>query len=208
MQKYNIFTKYHSVLITNQPLKTLNVEGKQIIECNKNNFLQIPFSQLLKEEKNKKFIIVHVVDLDISKVFLQAIKPYIFVQAAGGLVRNQDNELLFIYRNGKWDLPKGHKEKDEELPQTAVREVMEECGLKNLEIVDNLGITYHIYYMNGRQEIKETHWYNMVTKDYELIAQKEEGIEKAVWIGKDNVDEVVKGCFLNLRSMLEEVDLF
>ena len=69
MQKYKIFTKYHSVCITNQPLKTLNVDDKQIIECNKTNFLQIPFLSLLEEKPNKKSIIVYVADIDASIVF-------------------------------------------------------------------------------------------------------------------------------------------
>ncbi|HBN04205.1 MAG TPA: hypothetical protein DD434_00240, partial [Bacteroidales bacterium] len=203
MQKYNIFTKYHSVLITNQPLKILNVEGKQIIECNKNNFLQIPFSSLLEEKPNQKSIIVYVTDIDASIVFLHVIKSYVFVQAAGGLVRNQYDELLFIFRNNKWDLPKGHKEIGEDIEETALREVREECGLNDLEIVNPLGITYHTYYMNGRHELKETHWYNMKTTEMNLIAQKEEGIEKAAWIGRDKIDEVVKDCFLSLRNLLE-----
>lgn len=208
MQKYNIFTKYHSVCITNQPLKTLNVDDKQIIECDKNNFLQIPFLSLLEEKPNKKSIIVYVADIDASIVFLHVIKSYVFVQAAGGLVRNHNNQLLFIFRNRKWDLPKGHREVGEEIDQTALREVREECGLNDLEIVSQLGITYHTYYMNGRHELKETHWYNMKTSEMELIAQKEEGIEKAEWIGKDKIDEVVKDCFLSLRDLLENTRLF
>lgn len=208
MQKYNIFTKYHSVLITNQTPETLSLEGKQIIECNKDNFLEIPFPNLLKERRKKNSIVVYVKDIDVSKVFMRAIRNYVFVQAAGGLVRNQNNELLFIFRNRKWDLPKGHREVGEEIDQTALREVREECGLNDLEIVSQLGITYHTYYMNGRHELKETHWYNMKTSEMELIAQKEEGIEKAEWIGKDKIDEVISDCFLSLRDLLEKTELF
>ena len=35
---------------------------------------------------------------------------YILIQAAGGLVYNSKNQLLMIFRNGKWDLPKGKLE--------------------------------------------------------------------------------------------------
>jgi len=208
MQKYIIFTKYHSVCLTNQTSSTLNVEGKQFIECNRNNFSTIAFQDLLKEIPNRQSVIVHISDLDVSKVFVECIKRYVFVQAAGGLVRNPDNELLFIFRNGKWDLPKGHKEFGEEIDETAIREVEEECGLKDLVMGDKLGITYHTYYMNGRYELKETHWYNMTTQTSKIIPQKEEGIEKAEWIGKDKIEEVIEDCYLSLQNLLKNTKLF
>ncbi|MBP6429795.1 MAG: NUDIX domain-containing protein [Bacteroidales bacterium] len=208
MQKYKIFTKYHSVCITNQPIEILNVEGKDIIKCNRENFNTLPFYEFLKEVPYKKDIILHVWDLDISRVFIECIKRYVFVQAAGGLVRNPKNELLFIYRNRRWDLPKGHKEHYENIEQTATREVEEECGLKDLVLGEKMGITYHTYYLNGRSEIKETHWYYMRTEMFELIPQKEEGIEKAVWIGEDEIDEVIENCYLSLQDILKEKKLF
>ncbi|MFA6367245.1 MAG: NUDIX domain-containing protein [Bacteroidales bacterium] len=208
MQKYKIFTKYHSVCITNQTFETLNVDGKEIIKCNRNNFLEIPFSDLLKEVPNKKSIILYVSDLDVSKVLIECMKKFVFVQAAGGLVRNTKNELLFIYRNGKWDLPKGHKENNEEIDQTAIREVEEECGLNDLVMGDFLGITYHTYFMNGRNEWKETHWYNMTTQSFALKPQREEGIEKAIWIGEDKIQEVIDNCYLSLQDLLRNTKLF
>src|SRR6267154_620027 len=35
------------------------------------------------------------------------------IEAAGGLVQNEKNEWLIIFRRGKWDLPKGKIEGDE-----------------------------------------------------------------------------------------------
>jgi len=208
MQKYKIFTKYHSVCITNQPLELLNVEGKDIIKCDKDNFLDLPFFEFLNEVPHKQDIILHVSNLDISKVFIECIKRYVFVQAAGGMVRNSQNELLFIYRNKRWDLPKGHKENNEDLDQTALREVEEECGLKDLILGEKLGITYHTYYLNGRYEIKETHWYAMTSDTVDLIPQKEEGIEKAVWIRKEEIEAVMENTYLSLKDFLQSVDLF
>ena len=51
------------------------------------------------------------------------------IEAAGGLVKNENGDYLFIYRNDKWDLPKGKIEKDEKTKVAAVREVEEECGI-------------------------------------------------------------------------------
>ena len=56
-------------------------------------------------------------------------KSITLIEAAGGLVINRKGEYLFIYRNDKWDLPKGKLEKGERKRQGAVREVEEECGI-------------------------------------------------------------------------------
>ena len=45
---------------------------------------------------------------------------------------NFKNEILLIYRNGVWDLPKGKIEFGESYEDAALREVAEETGVKNL----------------------------------------------------------------------------
>ena len=49
------------------------------------------------------------------------------IEAAGGLVYNIENQLLMIFRNNKWDLPKGKLEVGENIQECAIREVEEEC---------------------------------------------------------------------------------
>jgi len=83
------------------------------------------------------------------------------ITAAGGLVLNDENEILFIYRGNKWDLPKGRIEKGEGIEETAVREVEEECGIQNLSIKKKLINTYHLFVQKGEHRLKETHWYLM-----------------------------------------------
>jgi hypothetical protein len=50
------------------------------------------------------------------------------IQASGGIVFNQKNEILLIKRLGKWDLPKGKIKKSETLEECAIREIEEETG--------------------------------------------------------------------------------
>ena len=68
-----------------------------------------------------------------------------FIVAAGGLVRNEKNEFLMIYKNKKWDLPKGKVDVNELYPNAAVREVSEETNVMNLQIISSLFSTFHIY---------------------------------------------------------------
>ena len=112
------------------------------------------------------------------------------VEAAGGLVKNDRDETLFIFRNGKWDLPKGKTEKGENIEETAVREVEEETGVRGLEITEFLMQTFHVFKRNGEYRLKLTHWYQMKTSyDGELLPQFEEDILQVIW--KNDVDTKV-----------------
>ncbi|SDH96520.1 NUDIX hydrolase [Myroides phaeus] len=141
-----------------------------------------------------------------EKQILKKIKDKIPVQkAGGGLVYNSKGEILFILRSGKWDLPKGGIEKNEEMEETAVREVEEETGVNGLEIVRKLPKTYHIFKRNGKYKLKITTWYEMKT-DFEgtPVGQLEEGIEKAVWLNKEQIREAMNNSYENIKLLIDE----
>lgn len=73
---------------------------------------------------------------------------------AGGVVfRRGENgiELLMIQDpKSRWTIPKGHVEEGERLEQTALREVEEETGLKNLKIRDKLDKIHFFYRKEGK----------------------------------------------------------
>ena len=83
--------------------------------------------------------------------FVSFFKRHIKIGAAGGVVENSKQQLLFIYRNGIWDLPKGKIEFKEDKRVAAIREVEEECGLKDPKITGDLPSTYHTYERNGKK---------------------------------------------------------
>ena len=125
------------------------------------------------------------------------------IKAAGGLVYNQEDKLLMIFRNGKWDLPKGKLEQGESIENCAIREVEEECGISNLQITEKLIDTYHIYKYKGKKILKRTFWFKMKSNfDGNLIPQTEEGIMKVVWIERHQIQEKLKNSYANIKALL------
>src|SRR5574344_244172 len=127
------------------------------------------------------------------------------VDAAGGLVSNRRGDFLLISRNGQWDLPKGHREEGEDIKVTAVREVMEETGVDQLELGDLICITDHCYLRNGLWHLKHTWWYNMLyTNPEQLTPQKEENITKAVWVAKSSLPPFLKNTYPSILEVFRE----
>lgn len=127
--------------------------------------------------------------------------------AAGGLVTNDKNELLMMFRRGKWDLPKGKLDEGESLETCAIREVGEETGLKDLELQSLAGVTYHEYFdkYSDADVIKETHWFGMKAKgECHLVPQTEEDIEKIIWADEATLNECLKNTYKNIAEIIEK----
>lgn len=155
----------------------------------------------MKLQKIHAGIFVHK-DLDtLKKAFW---KKFILVQAAGGLVRNEKNEILFMLRRGKWDLPKGKLDKGETLEQCAVREVGEETGLKNIQLERPLLVTWHTYDESGKHFLKETHWYSMkASGDQPIVPQQEEQITELKWAGEKDIKKLLTNTFPSIIDLLK-----
>ena len=109
---------------------------------------------------------------------------------------------LKLLKNDKWDLPKGKAEKKESIEDTAIREVEEETGIKNLEIIDKLPTTYHIYKRNGKHKLKITHWYKMKS-DFNgiLYPQLNEGITRVEWLNEKQAKEALENSYANIKLL-------
>lgn len=160
--------------------------------------INVVIKTLGKKKINSVRLIGHAED-KLLKAFKKKLPNVI---AGGGKVYNDKGQILFIYRNGKWDLPKGKAEKKESIEDTAIREVEEETGIKNLEIVEKLPVTYHIYKRNGKHKLKITHWYKM-TSDFngKLYPQLNEGITKVEWLNKKQAQEALQNSYANIKLL-------
>ena len=157
--------------------------------------------QMLKSKKVKMLYLYHSKEDKLWYYFLNMFK---LIEAAGGLVRNlKTDHFLFIFRNKKWDLPKGRINKNEEVQKAAIREVEEETGVENLSIIKPLNTTFHIFKRNRKHRLKKTFWYLMET-DYigELTPETKEGIEKAIWIEKKLIVSLRSEMYQNINLVI------
>ena len=131
-----------------------------------------------------------------------------FLNTAGGLVQNGFGEYLLIFKNGKWDLPKGLQEQGESPEQAALREVTEECGLAQLVLGKALAISRHSYYLNGELCFKKTQWFWMYVKGRPALQpQSEEGIERCLWCAPDKLLECLQNSYPSIQWLFRRAAL-
>jgi 8-oxo-dGTP pyrophosphatase MutT (NUDIX family) len=132
-------------------------------------------------------------------------KQFKLITAGGGIILNDNNEVLFIFRRGKWDLPKGKLDEGETIEDCSKREVIEETGLKKIDMLKEVGKTYHTYHEKKHFILKTTVWFLMKAPgNQELIPQKEEDIESMQWLGKSEWSAPFANTFPGIRYILNE----
>ena len=146
---------------------------------------------------------VEVCDDDIATVAERFFAEFKYVEAAGGVVCNEQGECLMIYRNGRWDLPKGHVEEGESDEVCAVREIAEETGVEGAKIVRFLCNTLHSYNVYGVWELKRTAWYELRSDAATTTPQTEEGIARVEWCSEQAVEDNLRATFPTIRKVFE-----
>lgn len=196
---YKVFVNEKKLTISELPIsteKTLKFEDLTTFEI---------AIDLLENTSCKELNVYGQKKLVLWEAFKKLFK---IIEAAGGIVKNKNDETLFIHRLGKWDLPKGKIEAGESLEEAALREVEEETSLSELELMGFVGNTYHIYReKNNTSVLKITHWFRMnCLGNQEPIPQIEEGIEKVEWLDNNRVKGEVlpNNTFKNIDLILRQ----
>ena len=115
----------HKIFVGDKPIiLTTKVEP----ETNFKNFdlKTAVMRKVIRTLSKKNIDHVRLIANNENKLLKKALKKLPNVIAGGGKVYNRNGEVLFIYRNDKWDLPKGRIEKNETLEVGAIREVEED----------------------------------------------------------------------------------
>ena len=192
----------YKVFFNRKPIFLITKIIKQDIN---NPMLYLKYSSsenIIKALKSKKVKSLFLYHSNQEKLWRNLLKKFPIVQAAGGLVINSKSEYLFIFRNNKWDLPKGGIEKKENIKDAALREVNEETGVEDIEIIKPLPMTYHFFKRNGVFKLKKTFWYLMKTEfDGKFKPQLLEGITKVEWKLKEELNEIFKNSYENIKTL-------
>ena len=160
--------------------------------------------KIMTEKKLKKTYSVTFTLKNKKEVIKYLKEKFKVIKAAGGIVQNKDNKILFIYRLGKWDLPKGKKDKGEKIKDCAVREVEEETNTK-VKIIKKNCTTWHTYTRYKKFILKKTVWYKMkCIDDSKMKGQKKEKIEKVRWMENKIINEILINSYKSLSYVLKK----
>lgn len=142
---------------------------------------------------------------DENFLFKQFASHFSLVKAAGGVVTNPDEQVLLIFRRGKWDLPKGKNESGESLEETALREVSEETNLKELTLGDFITDTYHTYYVGTNAILKQTRWFFLRNEgNGNLIPQVKEDITHVLWVPTEDLNKYTQNTYGSIIEVLQK----
>ncbi|GAA3615911.1 NUDIX domain-containing protein [Flavivirga amylovorans] len=192
---YKVFVGDKPIILTTKVEQEINFKNYLLDTVN--------IGKVIKELNTTSLNEVRLIHKNEDKLLKKFLKKLPNVIAGGGKVYNENNDVLFIYRNDKWDLPKGKVEGNETIEKTAIREVSEETGVAGLEILKPLETTYHIFKRNGRHKIKITYWFEMKTNfKGNLYGQEEEGITKVEWLNENQAKDALVNSYANIKLLI------
>ncbi len=197
MQIYKVFINNKPIVFSSKHTYCHNVTGFVNIIYNKNLIFNDNFIEKYKAQS------IIILCENPTKVFFNFLSSFKQITAAGGIVFNEKNEVLFIFRNSIWDLPKGKIETNEPIKNGAIREVIEETGITKINTVKTIEKTYHMYMLNQEYILKTTHWFIMKNISYkQLIPQTAEGITNLKWFSKEEINIPLSNTYESIRDLL------
>lgn len=198
----------YKIFINDKPflLTSTDINDARYKTCARVTYDPSKTAHYLKDCEAKKHTGFVLITDDVNFALADVCTHMAVIEAAGGVVFNNKNEVLLIKRLGKWDLPKGKMEGEELPEESAVREVMEECGIDGLTISGKLPCTYHVYKMHNFNFLKITYWYKMQT-DFEkpLTPQTEENITEVKWVPWESINPDTLDTYVSISELLKEL---
>lgn len=197
---YTIHFLHKKLIITTEA--TPDYAYARVIECSDlENFTMEWIYNFLQNNFQEDTLVFITANTD--KMLNKLGEYFKILNASGGLVINPWGNLLLIFRNGKWDLPKGLIEAGETPEVAAKREIAEETGISGVSLRFPLAQTYHAYEIDGLWNLKKTFWFMFETEsDQTPVCQQNEGIEKAIWVKPVLLKELLSNTYETIRLVL------
>ena len=131
-----------------------------------------------------------------------------FMETSCGVVlANGDLILLLRYPQGHWGFPKGHvEENDIDHHSTAIRELEEETGIKDVSIIGEwFATTSYTYSRKGKELEKQVHWFPAKTNSIDVKLSEEH--TDFIWIDVNDAEDMItfdaeKNVLRNARKIL------
>lgn len=162
--------------------------------------------QIISDLESNKFNEIKLYASNINDILTDLYKIYTKIDAAGGIIRNEKNEILIINRLNKFDLPKGKVEPNEDIKDTAIREVKEETGLQDVKIISFFDSTFHTYELKNKKILKQTHWFLMSsTSTQKLIPQTIEDISSVEWINALDINKIFENTYPSIIDLINKL---
>jgi 8-oxo-dGTP pyrophosphatase MutT (NUDIX family) len=202
---YKVFFNDRNIFLTDDFTKTFQLKYGLFYKFHRRDELKelLAFYRHLRKINN--LFIFHDELEELRSVFRSCFKN---IDAAGGLVKNKNGQILIIRRKGRWDLPKGKLDAGESFEQAAIREVEEECGIQRLTIVCRLLSTYHSYLIEDEPVLKKIMWFEMLYKDKkEPVPQQKEDITDIRWVSPAEVSVAMKDTYGTIQDVLKYANL-
>jgi ADP-ribose pyrophosphatase YjhB (NUDIX family) len=188
-QGINTQNKHHAGMFTyrwNGNISDLNFNDGEVEQVKWMNLED--YAKLKIKDGNKDFTYNELLIqfLNSNKLFPpdQEIETF---ESAGGVVINPKGQIIVASQGTSWSLPKGIVEPGEEILTAAKREIYEETGVSDLELIKPLGkFSRSGISRLGKRYSKTIHIYLFTTTQTELKPIDPHNPE-ALWIDKENV---------------------
>lgn len=199
---YKVFFNNNIIFFSSQPISEDHLANGLYIRCENDVDFNYLIAKLSDPERKINF---HIISDDVDNCFNNFCSSFKIIEAAGGVIFNEKDEFLGIFRRERWDLPKGKLDDNETIEQAAIRECSEETGLQSLELHEKLIETYHTYSEKNERILKRTYWYKILnTRNEEIKPQLEEDITEVCWF-KEIPDSFRNNTFPSILDVLKTV---
>lgn len=125
--------------------------------------------------------------------------------AGGVVVRLANGEPLYLLIRdsyGHWGFPKGHLERGEPADRAALREVMEETGLRAVSLLGSIARIDWYFRFRGALIHKNCEFFLMQTSAESTKPQKSEGITACRWTTLEEALRLI--AYQNARAVLQK----